>query len=83
LTARVDLRAWPEGTRLICRRERPHPGAQLSFADHDGHRLQCFITDQTPTELGAPETRHRQHAIVEDRVRVLHDLGLENLPFAD
>ena len=25
--------AWPEGTRLICRREHPHPGAQLSLFD--------------------------------------------------
>jgi hypothetical protein len=83
LTARVDLQAWPEGTRLICRRERPHPGAQLSFADHDGHRFQCFITDQTSTDLPALEARHRRHAVVEDRIRVLHDLGLDNLPFAD
>ena len=35
----VDLSAWPEGCRLIVRRERPHPGAQLSFTDHDGYRL--------------------------------------------
>jgi len=42
----VDLSSWPEGTRLICRRERPHPGAQLSFTDHDGHRFQTFLTDQ-------------------------------------
>lgn len=50
LTDTVDLTAWPTATRLICRRERPHPGAQLSFSDHDGHRFQCFITDRpTPT----------------------------------
>jgi len=46
----VDLAAWPEGTRAICRREHPHPGAQLSFTDHDGYRFQTFITNQsTPT----------------------------------
>jgi Transposase DDE domain group 1 len=45
LTSKVNLPDWPEGTRLICRRERPHPGAQLSFTDLDGHRFQCFITD--------------------------------------
>jgi hypothetical protein len=83
LTAMVDLSAWPEQTRLICRRERPHPGAQLSFADHDGHRFQCFITDQTSRGLPTLEARHRQHAVVEDRIRVLHDFGLENLPFSD
>jgi DDE family transposase len=83
LTDHVDLSAWPEGTRLICRRERPHPGAQLSFADHDGHRFQCFITDQQGRDLAALEARHRAHAVVEDRVRVLGDMGLDNLPFGD
>jgi hypothetical protein len=51
LTDTVNLHAWPEGTRLICRRERPHPGAQLSFTDHDGYRFQCFITDQTDLDV--------------------------------
>jgi hypothetical protein len=36
--ATLDLSAWPEGSRAICRREDPHPGAQLSFTDADGHR---------------------------------------------
>jgi Transposase DDE domain group 1 len=48
LTGLVNLDSWPQGTRLICRRERPHPGAQLSFTDVNGHRFQCFITDQPP-----------------------------------
>ncbi len=52
LTGRVNLPDWPEGTRLICRRERPHPGAQLSFTDLDGHRFQCFITDQSDPDIG-------------------------------
>jgi hypothetical protein len=39
----LDLTAWPAGTRAICRRERPHPGAQLSFTDHNGFRFQVFI----------------------------------------
>ena len=29
ITDCVDLTSWPEGSRLIVRRERPHPGAQL------------------------------------------------------
>ena len=45
LTELVNLSGWPQGTRLICRRERPHPGAQLSFTDHDGYRFQAFLTD--------------------------------------
>ena len=55
LTGQVNLGDWPEGTRLVCRRERPHPGAQLSFTDVDGHRFQCFITDQDDDDLAALE----------------------------
>ena len=46
LTGQLDLSGWPEGTRLIVRKEIPHPGAQLRFTDLDGHRYQCFLTDQ-------------------------------------
>lgn len=84
LTDRVDLSLdWPQGTRLICRRERPHPGAQLSFTDHDGHRFQCFITDQEGSDLAALEARHRAHARVEDRIREGRACGLANLPFRE
>jgi Transposase DDE domain group 1 len=44
ITEMVDLSAWPDGSRLIIRRERPHPGAQLSFTDHDGYRFQAIRT---------------------------------------
>jgi hypothetical protein len=81
LTDTVNLPDWPAGTRLICRRERPHPGAQLSFSDLDGHRFQCFITDQTDPEIAALETLHRQHAVVEDRVKTLKATGASYLPF--
>jgi hypothetical protein len=81
LTGRVNLASWPTGTRLICRRERPHPGAQLSFTDHDGHRFQCFITDQQDPDIAALEALHRQHAEVEDRVKTLKAAGASRLPF--
>ena len=81
LTGRVDLSAWPEGTRLIVRKERPHPGAQLRFTDLDGHRFQCFITDQAGKELALLERRHRFHARVEDRIQESQELGLGRLPF--
>jgi Transposase DDE domain group 1 len=81
LTGKVNLPDWPEGTRLICRRERPHPGAQLSFTDLDGHRFQCFITDQTEEDLAALEALHRQHAQVEDRIKTLKATGASYLPF--
>ena len=81
LTGNVNLPDWPQGTRLICRRERPHPGAQLSFTDLDGHRFQCFITDQTDEDIAALEALHRQHAQVEDRIKTLKATGASYLPF--
>lgn len=78
----LDLTGWPEGSRVICRRERPHPGAQLSFTDHDGHRFQALLTNQAgdPVTL---EARHRARARVEDAIRAAKDTGLRNLPFRD
>jgi hypothetical protein len=81
LTESVDLCEWPEGTRLIARRERPHPGAQLSFSDADGHRFTCFLTDQQDADIAELELRHRRRARVEDRIRCAKDTGLCNLPF--
>jgi Transposase DDE domain group 1 len=81
LTGKVNLPDWPKGTRLICRRERPHPGAQLAFSDLDGHRFQCFITDQLEADIAALEALHRQHAVVEDRVKTLKATGASYLPF--
>src|SRR5271156_1410031 len=80
----VDLSAWPVGTRLILRKERPHPGAQLRFTDSDGLRVTAFITDTAPGvvpgQLAGLELRHRQHARVEDRIREAKATGLRNLP---
>jgi hypothetical protein len=81
LTGWVDLHTWPEGTRAICRREDAHPGAQLRFTDHDGHRFQVFLTDQSDPDLARLELRHRQRARVEDRIRAAKATGLRNLPF--
>ena len=44
----VQMSGWPAGTRLILRKERPHPGAQLRFTDSDGLRVTAFITDTPP-----------------------------------
>ena len=74
--------SWPEGTRLMCRRERPHPGAQLTLFDTSaGFRHTCFITNTEGDDIAALELRHRGHARVEDRVRSWKDCGLSNLPF--
>ena len=84
-TALVDLSTWPAGTRLILRKERPHPGAQLRFTDSDGHRITGFLTDTADGviagQLAGLELRHRQHARVEDRIRQAKATGLRNLPF--
>jgi hypothetical protein len=83
ITEMVDLSAWGETSRLIVRRERPHPGAQLSFTDHDGYRFQAILTDQTDPDIAVVECRHRQHAHVEDRIRDDKDTGLSKFPFKD
>jgi hypothetical protein len=79
-TLNLPAAGWPPGTRATCRRERPHPGAQLSFTDADGWRFQVFITDQPDPDLARLELRHRQHARVEDRIRGAKATGARNLP---
>ena len=81
ITDRLDLSSWPAGSRVIVRRERPHPGAQLSFTDHDGYRFQAILTDQTDADIAVVERRHRGHARVEDRIRDDKDTGLAKFPF--
>jgi Transposase DDE domain group 1 len=80
LTGLLDLAGWPEGMRVIVRKERPHPGAQLRFTDIDGHRFTCFATDATRGQLADLELRHRRRARCEDRIRAAKDTGLRNLP---
>jgi hypothetical protein len=79
----LDLAKWPSGTRAICRRERPHPGAQLSFTDHEGWRFQVFITDQQGSDIALLEARHRARARCEDQIRCAKDTGLRAFPFRD
>ena len=91
--ARFGPQHWPDDMRVIARRERPHPGAQLRLTDHNGWRIICFATN-TPIVpdgiisaqgqgwgLAELEVRHRQRARAEDRIRGLKDTGLRNLPF--
>jgi Transposase DDE domain group 1 len=82
ITDRLDLSGWPQSCRVIVRRERPHPGAQLSFTDHDGHRFLATLTDLDGDAV-ALERLHRARASAEDRVRAAKQTGLENLPFRD
>ncbi len=80
LTDLLDLSAWPEGSRLIVRRERPHPGAQFTIFDEHGYRHTCFLTDQDGDEIAVLELRHRGRARVEDSIRAGKDTGMRNLP---
>jgi hypothetical protein len=82
ITTLLDLSGWPTGSRVVVRRERAHPGAQLTFTDHDGHRFQAILTDQ-PGDIADIERRHRARARVEDHIRNDKDTGLRNLPFRD
>ena len=77
----LELAGWPAGTRAICRRERPHPGAQLAFTDDNGYRFQVFLTNQQGKRIARLEQLHRARAACEDRIRCGKDSGLRNLPF--
>ena len=78
---RIDLPGWPQGTRAICRRGIPHPGAQLSFTDIDGHRFQVMLTNQKGSRIARLEQIHRSRAAIEDSIRCAKASGLRNLPF--
>jgi len=82
LTDLMDLTSWPAGMRVIVRKERPHPGAQLRFGDVDGMRITAFATNTVRGQLPDLELRHRRRARCEDRIRVAKDTGLANLPLA-
>jgi hypothetical protein len=71
---------WPPGMRVIARRERPHPGAQLRITDHEGWRITCFATNTKTGRLADLEVQHRLRARCEDRIRGLKDTGATNLP---
>ena len=75
------LGGYPTGTRIIVRRERPHPGAQLdAFEEADGWRYTAFATDTAFGQLAHLDARHQAHARVEDRIRCAKDTGLDHFP---
>lgn len=88
LTGLLELGGWPPGTRIIARREIPHPGAQLRLTDIDGRRITCLATntpavDTAGKHLAGLELRHRRRARAEDRIRNAKDTGMANLPLHD
>lgn len=76
----VTIDGWPPGTRAICRREQPHPGAQLRLWDTDGWRHQVTLTNSAGDALDL-ELRQRRHARVENCIKALRDTGLDRMPF--
>src|SRR5262249_6266246 len=80
ITGLLDLDGWPAGMRVIVRKERPHPGAQLRFTDIDGHWFTCFATDAKRGHLANLEWRHRGRARCGAGLRGGKDTGLRTLP---
>lgn len=80
LTDLLDLSDWPEGTRLIVRREPLHPGAQQSLFPSTMFRYWGHYTDAAgdPVTL---DVHMRAHAHVEDNIRRLKDSGATRFPF--
>jgi len=78
-----QLANWPHDLRIVCRREKPHPGAQLSlFEQIDGWRYQLTATNTPTSTAQFLEARHRPHARVEDNIRCGKQTGLGHLPSA-
>jgi hypothetical protein len=82
-----QLKAWPKTMRVFARRERPHPGAQLSlFEAAGGWRYSLWVTNRdtgTKGWLGQCayiDAAHRIHARVEDVIRTGKDTGLGHFP---
>ena len=82
ITDHVDLSGWPEGCRMIARREHAHVGAQLTFTDVDGHRFQVCVTDLEDDDICYLEALYRGRGRVERRICDAKDTGLANLPSA-
>jgi hypothetical protein len=80
ITDRVELSHWPPGSRMVARREDPHPGAQLTFTE--GHRYQVFLNNLPNTDIACLEALYRGRGRAERRIRDAKDTGLANLPSA-
>jgi Transposase DDE domain group 1 len=82
LTDLVDLSAWPEGTRLIVRREPLHPGAQQTLFPSTLFRYWGHYTDAAGDPVNL-DVHMRAHAHVEDHICRLKDSGAARFPFVD
>jgi hypothetical protein len=85
-----QLAGWPAAMRVFARRERPHPGAQLTlFEAADGWRYSLWATNRAAATRGwlgqnaYIDAAHRVHARVEDAIRTGKDAGLGHFPSRD
>jgi hypothetical protein len=85
-----QLDGWPEPMRVFARRERPHPGAQLSlFETQDGWRYSLWVSNVPAglrgwrAQLSYIDAAHRVHARVEDCIRTGKDCGIGRFPSHD
>ena len=82
-----DLATWPKAMRVFARRERPHPGAQLTlFETGDGWRYTLWATNLPEKTRGWRgqaayiDAARRVHARVEDGIRTGRDCGIGKFP---
>jgi Transposase DDE domain group 1 len=82
-----QLHGWPAKMRIFARRERPHPGAQLTlFEAEDGWRYTLWVTNRPVSTRGwlgqhaYIDAAHRVHARVEDTIRAGKDCGIGKHP---
>jgi hypothetical protein len=80
ITSLLNLSLWPSGSRVLVRREEPHPGASYHLFDPNGLRHQALITNSQDSDIAYLEARHRLHARVEDRIKEAKECGLANFP---
>jgi len=85
-----QLKTWPSTMRVFARRERPHPGAQLTLSEaEDGWRYSLWATNRAATTKGwlgqnaYIDAAHRVQARVEDAIRTGKDAGLGHFPSFD
>ena len=81
------LAGWPASMRIFARRERPHPGAQLSlFEEAGGWRYSLWVANLPVTvrgwrgQLAYIDAAHRVHARVENCIRTGKDTGIGKFP---
>jgi hypothetical protein len=85
-----QLASWPAAMRIFARRERPHPGAQLTLLEaEDGWRYSLWAANRPASTKGwlgqaaYIDAAHRVHARVEDAIRTGKDTGLGHFPSFD